>query len=134
MSGHSNTMNYWRRYKQRMKEAILKHLVERPYAIRQLFDRRAWVTEMIAALMIATLCSCASITGSKGSDIVHTEQQESSMPIVSTPVTPLPVTVTPTPPEPPLPGKTVPEGEPLPREPPPKWTPIPDPVIQLQEK
>ena len=56
-----------------------------------------------------------------------------SPPTVSPPTVPHKVTVDPKTLGPAPSPKTVPEGEPLPTEPPPKRTPVPDPVIQLRE-
>src|SRR5262249_15315471 len=65
-------------------------------------------------------------------------QAPASAPYISPPVTPLQVTVPPPPPAPETaapvlaPRKTIPEGDPLPTQPPPQRSPIPDPAIQTE--
>lgn len=99
-------------------------------ALRRFVRQRARRVSIIIALL-----GWGATSGITGFGVVQA-QAPASPPCISSPVKPVPVKVPPPPPAPrtvPAPPGTivtVPEGEPLPTEPPPPRRPIRDPVIQ----
>ncbi len=98
--------------------------------------RSARLVVVSAAALLAT----AALLGIRVADArswcstetVKAEQPDAALTIGPL-VTPLHVTVPTTSPEPSPPAKIVPEGEPLPSQPPAPWRPVLDPVIQTGE-
>jgi hypothetical protein len=116
------------------KRKILHRFQQQWRAVQRFVQQRVQ-----RALMMIALLTCAATWGIAGSAVVYA-QAPASPPYISPPVKPLEVNVPPPPPaakpaapDPRAPMVTIPEGEPLPTEPPPPRRPIPDPVIQSDQ-